>query len=192
MQYFDNEYGMHGATYKKWKELEGAHAADLFRYCLLFDRGGVYLDIKIVLLKPLRDMFYQSNTLYTVLGHNAQQIFQGVLVSYPHNPIFAYLIEQALHTSAAATKIDYFVFIAYFLACLKKYYSIEGHWNRLRSNFPDDGVPHNVYLYLEKCGVGKAQCEVTDRHGLCCYIFDPALSETVPVIKTRYDDYPWK
>ena len=42
----------------RFKSLKsGAHKADLLRYCLLYIYGGIYLDIKVILIKNIDDIF---------------------------------------------------------------------------------------------------------------------------------------
>ena len=47
-----------------------AHRADLWRYCALYHFGGVYLDVKTWLIRPMREIFPTTavNTAYTVLA----------------------------------------------------------------------------------------------------------------------------
>ena len=72
----------------------GAHKADLFRYCILYKLGGIYLDIKIHIVKNLEEIFDHNtpNSLYTVLS--GDHIFQGIIASYPNNKIFLDLIND--------------------------------------------------------------------------------------------------
>ena len=81
-----------------WNNLKlGAHKADLFRYCCLYKLGGVYLDIKMKPEKNLNEIFdhNREGMLYTCIGNNNSRIFQGLLASYPKNPIFLESIEYS-------------------------------------------------------------------------------------------------
>jgi hypothetical protein len=75
------------------------HRADLFRYCLLYTYGGVYVDIDIQMLSPIDDIIdlSENSKLISVKdvskGHG---IYQGFLVSEPKNEIFLPLIEDML------------------------------------------------------------------------------------------------
>ena len=55
----------------------GAHKADLFRYCILYVKGGVYLDIKTELIKPL-DKLFKDGAINTVISRVSSEIYQGV------------------------------------------------------------------------------------------------------------------
>jgi mannosyltransferase OCH1-like enzyme len=47
----------HGKVLDAFNSLKlGAHKADLFRYCILYIKGGVYLDIKTQLIQPLKPL----------------------------------------------------------------------------------------------------------------------------------------
>ena len=62
----------------------GPHKADLIRYCLLYLTGGVYLDIKTELIKPIDEIFTTNNT-YTVISSSKNHIYQGIIASKPKN-----------------------------------------------------------------------------------------------------------
>ncbi|KAH8067935.1 glycosyl transferase [Aureococcus anophagefferens] len=54
------------AVVAKYLELDmPAHRADLFRYGVMFVEGGVYLDVKTVLVRPLDEAFPDEARLYT-------------------------------------------------------------------------------------------------------------------------------
>ena len=60
----------------KFNNLTGAHKADLWRYCILFLNGGIYLDIKTVLRKPLSEIFTREDTWYTVASKNQNTCYK--------------------------------------------------------------------------------------------------------------------
>ena len=64
-----------------FKQLNGPHKADLFRYCYLYINGGLYLDIKIELIKPLSEIFKNPNILYIPICESGKCIFQAVISS---------------------------------------------------------------------------------------------------------------
>jgi len=55
-QYMDNMWGDHpvGDLYRR--SCFGAMKADLFRYCVVFDKGGFYLDVNKLIIAPLRSL----------------------------------------------------------------------------------------------------------------------------------------
>ena len=57
--------------------------------------GGIYLDIKTELIKPLNEIFNKNYT-YSVLSIVRDTIYQGVIATPPGNPIFLKLIKTFL------------------------------------------------------------------------------------------------
>jgi hypothetical protein len=163
----------------KFKELNGAHKADLFRYCVLYIYGGVYLDIKTELLRPVGEIF-KFNYLYTALteekGKDLERVYQGIIASPPKNPIFLDLIKYVLNTSVASVQKNYNVFTTDFYDKLKIYIGDK----------PTYGLnKNNIYLLKENV---TYDCDIKDRHGVCSVIEDNGNI----LINTRYTDYPWK
>ena len=58
---------------------KGAHKADLFRYCVLYNEGGIYLDIKTELIQPIKDIFNEKDTFYSVLSIIKKQFTKELL-----------------------------------------------------------------------------------------------------------------
>ena len=70
----------------------GAHRADLWKYCILYKFGGVYLDVPRV---PLLDLMVHKvkYTLYVVMGGFGTEMFNAILATPPENPmIFLFCI----------------------------------------------------------------------------------------------------
>lgn len=170
----------------KFKKLSGAHKADLFRYCLLYIKGGVYIDIKTVLIKPLGEIidFDKGNIMFTVLGSklfgNVKQIYQGIIATPPQNELIFKLIINVIETPKITTKINYLVFTKNFYKIAKKIKGdkLEKGLNKLHNHM-------DMYLFYE---VLEKNCKKRDRYGVCSNIYDKGEN----IIKTRYDDYPWK
>lgn len=160
----------------------GAHKADLFRYCYLYIKGGVYLDIKTELILPLSDIFKQSGT-YTVLGNFNKQIYQGVIATRPKNPIFLEQINFIINKN----NHKYADFIKYFYLSLekKKKKPLLSGLNIINKEV--------YYLFKERCSTPQHRkpfihCkDGNDRYGFCCFIYN----NEKPIIKTRFSDYPW-
>ena len=93
---FDNSIAN---VYNKLKP--GAYKADLFRYCILYINGGVYLDIKFKLHVKLVDLINKYGEIYVkdiVANLNDCQsknpCFNGFIVSKPYNSVFLDCINQ--------------------------------------------------------------------------------------------------
>ena len=156
-----------------------AHKADLFRYCYLYLNGGVYLDIKIELIKPLSEIFIRKECIYSVLSILRNTIFQGLIATPPKNKIFLELIEYA---KTLPKNIHYHTFTRDF--CNK----IKDDTGKNLTPGINTGKNMNYYLLKEKCTSNSKDCyDGLDNKGLCCFIYD----KDIPVIKVRYSDYPW-
>ena len=164
----------------------GAHKADLFRYCVLYKLGGIYLDIKIVLVKNINTIFnhINKNILYTVLS--GKHIFQAVIATYPGNNIFRPLIDDfnKLDNDYFKEKIrrnnpKYHYFTKRFYQVIK---------NRIGRN-PTVGVNkynnQKIILFQEK----NVQINNEPDHKFGHWnIFNINKNR---VFKSRYYDFPW-
>jgi hypothetical protein len=71
------------------------HKIDLWRYCILYDTGGIYMDADCILMENIEcllksDMFCVTNT------RGKMDIFNGFIGTYPNNPIFLEIINFML------------------------------------------------------------------------------------------------
>ena len=154
----------------------GAHRCDLWRYCMLYRTGGVYLDIKTILTRPVSEMFPKTDCMYTVLGINKGAIHQGVIAVPPEHPIIADAITNMIHNPPGR--------FCYLRACKQLYHLIEnysGQTPRLGIHTCPAGP---VELYQEH---ETHDCNQRDQHGYCrldvlnasgeqmCIIRDPAF-----------------
>ena len=79
--------------------IPGAFKADLWRYCVMYITGGIYLDIKMCPVNGFRFDYLLKNDWYCndiARGDGFAGIWQGILVSRPKNPIFKYLISKVI------------------------------------------------------------------------------------------------
>tara|TARA_Y100000389_G_C17403612_1_gene486788 strand:- start:278 stop:1048 length:771 start_codon:yes stop_codon:yes gene_type:complete len=92
LQHYDSSFE------KKFNELKkGAHKADLFRYAYLYIHGGVYLDVKTKLNRPLRTIFrHDVNKCYLVKSVVKNTIYNGIIATPPKNPYMRQLLYQML------------------------------------------------------------------------------------------------
>jgi mannosyltransferase OCH1-like enzyme len=154
---------------------QGAHKADLIRYCLIYIYGGVYLDIKIELIKPLSEIFINNQYIYSVLATSKDHIFQAIIASKPNNPFFLQLINHIVDTNNPK---DYLNF------CKDFYNKIS-----IETGKPINvGKNQNFFLFEEKCSNNPTLCyDGLDRYGLCCFVYN----NNEKIIKSRYSSYPW-
>lgn len=168
------------SVYKKTKL--PAHKADLFRYCYLYNNGCLYCDIKTIFLKPVNKIFTQKDKTYSVLSSNPYTIYQGIIYTYPRNPLFLVLINNFLKISKKRIrKRNYLIFT-------KNFYNV--FLNNDRKKQLECGENDNIILFKEVCSkTDNSLCDNKfDRYGRCCKIVD---KEDNILFKTRYNDFPW-
>lgn len=161
----------------------GAHKADLVRYAFLYVWGGVYIDVKTELIKPLADIFNQSH-IYTVLSTVENTIYQGIIAARPRQSIFLTLILHILETHRQAEH-DYHVFT-------KQFYKQICEDVQCSTLIPglQAGKRRSYFLFSETCSKESTDCwDGLDRYGSCCFVVTPSGEK---VIKTRYASFPWK
>jgi len=160
----------------------GAHKADLLRYCLLYIYGGVYIDIKTILLENIDNIFTDKTIFYSVLGFSGGHIHQGIIASPPRNILFLALISFCVNHVDNATHY-YFIFIH----DLYKKISNDTNIKQLKPGLTR-GDKWSYYLLEESCGGERNKCKKLDQHGKCCYIYDKGKR----VIGVRDTTYPWR
>lgn len=160
----------------------GAHRADMWRYQILRTHGGVYLDADIVLKRPLDEVFRDRRLAYSAIAAPVPRtkppaIFQAVLVSPPHNPVFAKLVDLMVKT-AKTNSYGYAQFTEQFYA---QFTNVVG---------PGQYVAFNTTweLFQERCG-SAAQCGGrTDKYGFCCNVYN-ARGDLL--LGSRYPGFPF-
>ena len=173
---------------KKFKIMKnGAHKADLFRYCVLYLYGGIYIDIKTELIKSIDEIFGKHN-FYTVISKNSRSIYQGILASYPFNDIFKRSINFILDSENSKINDNYALFVDFLYSDLEnntKSHKLNQCINILKNN-------DKVYLFKEKCCTYDCIKKPKDRYGLYCIINDKdKYGKDEFIIKTRYESFPW-
>ena len=162
----------------------GPHKADLFRYCLLYKVGGIYLDIKIVPIIQLNTIFnhIKNNLLYTVLSRS--HIFQGIIASYPSNEIFVDLITDFFNLGHKYFSINMHAgYLEYHYFTKRFYIHLQ---NRMKLNVGENFYSdQSVILFQEK--EKQINNEKKDRYGYW-NIFNNSNQR---IFKSRYNDYPW-
>ena len=164
----------------------GAHKADLLRYCLLYVHGGVYLDIKTELTRPIDALFDDDRaSLYVVrdiavfwrIGGRA--VYNGVIASVPRDPLFLRLIAGIMRMSDWLLAVDYSRVVREFGATLADEVGalVPGGTTRPGGS--------RVYAFEARCVDVDTCRDGPDRYGLCVHIFDG----DEPVIKVRHADF---
>lgn len=84
----------------------GAFASDYWRYCVLYKKGGVYLDIKMELHMPLIDILKEYPKIFignipfdpASPGNPLDQVWNGLMTSPPNNPVFRACIDEVIES----------------------------------------------------------------------------------------------
>jgi len=71
-----------------------AFKSDLWRYCILYKYGGIYLDMKYECTNGFRFSCLDTTKEYYVFDVNQFSIYNGFIVAKPNNPIFLHTINQ--------------------------------------------------------------------------------------------------
>ena len=78
----------------------GAYKSDLWRYCILYKTGGVYMDIKYNTVEPLISLLKRTPTIYVrdrdFFGE-LKCVYNGVMAAPPGNKIFKYCIDDVVN-----------------------------------------------------------------------------------------------
>tara|TARA_B100000161_G_C33520159_1_gene400706 strand:+ start:401 stop:1291 length:891 start_codon:yes stop_codon:yes gene_type:complete len=79
--------------------IPGAYKADLWRYCILFINGGIYIDIKFIIDQDSKTKFIdliseEYLVIDSILNDKYEYIYQGFIVSKPNNKILKKCIDE--------------------------------------------------------------------------------------------------
>ena len=75
---------------------ENKYKADLFRYCYLYQYGGIYADVDTEPLLSMHTVIDTHTSLFTVWNGNGRHICNGFIAVTPKHPIMKRAIEQML------------------------------------------------------------------------------------------------
>lgn len=162
-KHYGDAYGRKFLSIRK-----GSHRADFFRYAYLYEKGGVYLDVKTILLKPLREIFRSPNLCYLVLSMIDKSIYNGIICTPPRNPYMMSLLKKMFHNNRLndnlSENILFDTFQAYdVLREIRNNQDPTPGFNKL------EGCPDS-YIFVEKNEPDpKAQ---KDRYGYNTFAFD--------------------
>ena len=74
-----------------------AYKADLWRYCIIYKYGGIYLDIKFKIMTNLEELINKNNTILvkdSFREGSPYDIYQGLIIAEPKLKIFKIIINR--------------------------------------------------------------------------------------------------
>lgn len=74
-----------------------AFQADLVRYCVLYKKGGIYLDIKYQMENGNKLINYVDKEYYTIEHLSKEYIYNGFIISKPNNPLWLKCINKIVN-----------------------------------------------------------------------------------------------
>ena len=85
----------------------GAYKADLFRLCILYQQGGVYVDAEAIPYVSIREMMKDTESNFiSVLDSGSEGIHNGLIISSPRHPFLKAGIERILEIVEARSYED--------------------------------------------------------------------------------------
>ncbi|GMI14543.1 hypothetical protein TrVE_jg10520 [Triparma verrucosa] len=181
------------AKYKGFKV--GAHKADLWRYCVLFKMGGVYMDIETVLLRSMDEILADASphVTYTVNSAVPDTVMQGFIAAPPNSAFFEKCIQDVMDTPEEEIDKDYLLhtrkFFKRLMNLVRTYPQVGQLW--VPKKVTGEGQPRQKWvLFEESCNREEYEAcgYQSDVYNNCCIIQDTFHR---PMMFTRYPDFPW-
>jgi hypothetical protein len=76
--------------------IPGAYKADLWRYCIMYIKGGIYIDCKYIMEKnnTLNSLLDNEYYVRDILRKSGEYVYQAILVSKPKNELYNKCIQK--------------------------------------------------------------------------------------------------
>lgn len=101
IEYIKNNFSEH-VLFSYNNLIPGAFKADLFRYCILYQEGGIYIDCKMIPSKPFREIIKPDDSCLLVnntFETNSVSIYNAFICSEPKNKLFLECISQIVNNN---------------------------------------------------------------------------------------------
>lgn len=167
IEFLKKEYG--NEYVNKFNNIElGAHKADFFRYAYLYKYGGIYLDVKTLLLKNIDEIFKQKNEIFYMIytftdyPNNRPMIYNGIIATYPKNPYIRKLLEQSYQRTDLSNYHSNLIDATNILKNDLIDENIHMGVNKLKNNL-------DVRIFKEDIRP-RSECTRLDRWGFCTFV----------------------
>lgn len=162
----------------------GAHKADLFRYCYLYLYGGIWIDIKTILIKPLKHILTDEYGIYTVKSimdsNGGSTCYQGIIAVPPKTNFMQDMISSFILAAETVDKTGYLTF------CRQMYHYFEKNYDQVIVGKNNGNSMLTLYLFEE---YNKTICPTKlDRYNVCTYVRDENGQD---LFKIRDNNFPW-
>lgn len=99
-----------------------SHKVDLWRYCILYERGGMYMDADCVLINDI-EFIFNYDLLFVTNNRGVEDIFNGFLITQPENPIYREILDHMLKIGNNFNN-DYYFNCKFLYKIVNKYINI--------------------------------------------------------------------
>lgn len=128
--------------------IPGAYRADLWRYCILYKKGGVYLDIKYYNVPPFKLMELTDKEYFAKdIEQSGSGIYQAILVCKPGNP----KLKGAIDAIARHAKEKYYgdgIFDVTGPTLLRRFFT-DAEWEQCEITLGEEGCPDKTCIYKD-------------------------------------------
>lgn len=95
-EFIAENYGIGSRILKAYDMLkDGAYKSDIFRLCILFLKGGIYMDCKSATISPFRDFIPADTDFAMFIDTDDSRLSNGFIASSKNNRLIELLIEEA-------------------------------------------------------------------------------------------------
>lgn len=165
---------------KKFQEIKsGAHKADLFRYAYLYKFGGLYMDIKTILIKDLDEIFTDLKLCYFIVTRGSRLMYNGIIYTPPNNPMMYEMLMKSMKIQEG-DRYEFNIKHGTDIIRSKVLSTLKLGYNETK-----DGVP-NIIIFWEEF-FDKSVCENNmDRHGFCTFVVDERQRRIIKIRDSAY------
>lgn len=134
--------------------IPGAYKADLFRYCVLYITGGVYIDMGMIMLCPLDEIIDSEDTFISPEDNDMGGIYNAFICCEPGCPIIGEAIRLAIANIEARNYTHNPLGITGPLLLAKAFTSITGDVVKADKNY-ENGIKILKHFKPDDCVSGE-------------------------------------